>query len=137
MTGFGLIGGRERDSMGFGAGLSRLNPHLFARSSELMFQAYYQAHLFATTFLPTHRELHSHPGRIAHSARRRDHNLATHRAVLALGHDQVGASVELECPQDALEARVVVEGTEVRILRHKAQVGDARLHAVLQGIERP
>jgi porin len=51
MTGFGLIGGRERDSMGFGAGLSRLNPHLSARPSELMFQAYYQAHLFATTFL--------------------------------------------------------------------------------------
>lgn len=51
VTGFGLIGNRERDSMGFGAGLSRLNPNLFARQSELMFQAYYQAHLFATTFL--------------------------------------------------------------------------------------
>jgi porin len=51
MTAFGLIGDRERDSMGIGAGLSRLNPHLFARPSELMFQAYYQAHLFATTFL--------------------------------------------------------------------------------------
>ncbi|CAN5848111.1 hypothetical protein BH11PSE3_BH11PSE3_27710 [soil metagenome] len=51
ITGFGLIGNRERDSMGFGAALSRLNPVIFARSSELMFQAYYQAHLFATTFL--------------------------------------------------------------------------------------
>ena len=37
--------------MGIGFGLSRLNPNLFARPSELMFQAYYQAHLFAATFL--------------------------------------------------------------------------------------
>jgi porin len=51
VTGFGLIADRERDSMGMGFGLSRLNPNLFARSSELMFQAYYQAHLFAATFL--------------------------------------------------------------------------------------
>jgi len=51
LTGFGLIGGRDRDSMGLGAALSRLNPTLFARPSELMFQAYYQAHLFATTFM--------------------------------------------------------------------------------------
>jgi porin len=51
LTGFGLIGGRDRDSMGLGAALSRLNPTLFARPSELMFQAYYQAYLFATTFL--------------------------------------------------------------------------------------
>jgi porin len=51
VTGFGLIGSRERDSIGFGAGLSRLNPNLFVRQSELMFQAYYQAHLYAATFL--------------------------------------------------------------------------------------
>jgi porin len=51
VTAFGLIGNRDRDSMGFGAGISRLNPNLFARQSELMFQAYYQAHLFAATFL--------------------------------------------------------------------------------------
>jgi porin len=51
ITGFGLVGGRDKDSMGFGAALSRLNPVLFANASELMFQAYYQAHLFAATFL--------------------------------------------------------------------------------------
>jgi porin len=51
LTAFGLIGDRDRDSMGVGAALSRLNPILFARPSELMFQAYYQAHLFAATFL--------------------------------------------------------------------------------------
>jgi porin len=51
MTAFGLIGSREHDSMGFGVGLSQLNPNLFARQSELMFQAYYQAHLFGATFL--------------------------------------------------------------------------------------
>ena len=51
MTGFGLIGSRARDSMGFGVGVSRLNPNLFARQTEVMFQVYYQAHLFAATFL--------------------------------------------------------------------------------------
>jgi porin len=51
LTGFGLIGDRALDSMGFGAAFSRLNTALFARPSELMFQAYYQAHLFAATFL--------------------------------------------------------------------------------------
>ena len=37
--------------MGMGAGLTKLNPNLFLRQYELMFQAYYQAHVFATTFL--------------------------------------------------------------------------------------
>lgn len=51
ITAFGLVGNRASDSMGAGLALSRLNPVLFARPSELMLQAYYQAHLFATTFL--------------------------------------------------------------------------------------
>jgi porin len=51
MTAFGLVGSREQDSMGFGVGLSRPNPNLFTRQYELMFQAYYQAHLVAGTFL--------------------------------------------------------------------------------------
>ena len=51
ITGFALIGSRESDSMGMGVGLTKLNPNLFERQYELMFQAYYQAHLFATTFL--------------------------------------------------------------------------------------
>ena len=51
LTGFGLIGDRAQDSMGIGMALSRLNPVLFVRPTELMFQAYYQAHLFAATFL--------------------------------------------------------------------------------------
>jgi porin len=50
ITGFGLIGNRALDSMGMGVGLSRLNP-AFQRPSELMFQAYYQAHVYASTFL--------------------------------------------------------------------------------------
>ena len=37
MTAFGLLGSRERDSMGFGVGVSRLNPNLFARQTEVMF----------------------------------------------------------------------------------------------------
>lgn len=51
ITGFGLIGGRALDSMGMGLGVSRLNPNLFDRPVELMVQAYYQAHLFDSTFL--------------------------------------------------------------------------------------
>ncbi|MCA0305588.1 MAG: carbohydrate porin, partial [Proteobacteria bacterium] len=51
VTGFSLFGNRPSDSMGLGAAFSRLNPVLFARPSELMLQAYYQAHLFASTFL--------------------------------------------------------------------------------------
>lgn len=51
LTAFGLIGERARDSMGLGMALSRLNPLLFARPTELMFQAYYQAHLYGSVFL--------------------------------------------------------------------------------------
>jgi porin len=51
VTAFGLIGERAADSMGLGVGLSKMNQNLFQRQYELMFQAYYQAHLFATTFL--------------------------------------------------------------------------------------
>ncbi len=51
ITGFGLIGERASDSIGVGFGLSMLNQNIFQRSSELMFQAYYQAHLLASIFL--------------------------------------------------------------------------------------
>jgi len=51
ITGHGLIGGRALDSIGMGVGVSRLNPTLFDRPSEVMLQAYYQAHLFDATFL--------------------------------------------------------------------------------------
>ncbi len=51
VTAFGLIGSREDDSMGLGVGVSRMNPNLFERSTEVMFQGYYQARLFAAIFL--------------------------------------------------------------------------------------
>lgn len=51
ITGFGLIGERASDSIGVGFGLSMLNQNIFRRQSELMFQAYYQAHLYASIFL--------------------------------------------------------------------------------------
>lgn len=51
ITGYGLIGSRSLDSIGVGVGVSRLNPTLFDRPSEVMLQAYYQAHLFDATFL--------------------------------------------------------------------------------------
>jgi porin len=50
LTGFGLVPLRPDDSVGVGMAESWLNPHLFKRPSELMFQGYYQAHLYAGAF---------------------------------------------------------------------------------------
>lgn len=49
LTGFALT--RPCDSFGFGIALSKLNHRIFTRSTEFMLQAYYQAHLFHTTYL--------------------------------------------------------------------------------------
>jgi porin len=49
-TGFGLVPHRPDDSVGVGMARSWLNPSPFGRSNELMFQGYYQAHLYAGTF---------------------------------------------------------------------------------------
>jgi porin len=51
VTGFGLVPNRPADSIGFGMAWSWLNPHIFNRSSELMFQGYYQAHLYGGAFI--------------------------------------------------------------------------------------
>lgn len=48
-TAFALT--RPQDSFGFGTAWSWLNQKLFTRKSELMFQAYYQAHLIHNTYL--------------------------------------------------------------------------------------
>ena len=50
LTGFGLVPHRPDDSIGMGMAWSWLNPNLSNRPSELMFQGYYQAHLYAGTF---------------------------------------------------------------------------------------
>ena len=50
VTGFGLVPNRPADSIGFGMAWSWLNPNIFNRSSELMFQTYYQAHLYGGAF---------------------------------------------------------------------------------------
>ncbi len=49
-TGFGLVPYRPKDSMGAGMSMAWLNPNIFDRPSELMFQGYYQAHLIGGTF---------------------------------------------------------------------------------------
>ena len=48
-TAFGL--GRSSDMMGVGMAWSKLNPKLFDRPSELMFQAYYQGKIFSTVYV--------------------------------------------------------------------------------------
>jgi len=50
LTGFGLVPGRPRDSVGAGLSWAWLNANRFDRSSELMFQGYYQAHLYGGAF---------------------------------------------------------------------------------------
>jgi len=60
LTEFGLIPNRAKDSAGVGLAWSSLNQNLFKRDSELMFQAYYQAHIThgaffepAISYIPT------------------------------------------------------------------------------------
>jgi porin len=50
LTGFGLVPLRPTDSLGVGMAWSWLNPNHFNRPSELLFQGYYQIHLYAGTF---------------------------------------------------------------------------------------
>jgi porin len=49
-SGFALVPGRAADSLGVGMAWAWLNPKIFERASELMFQGYYQAHLIAGAF---------------------------------------------------------------------------------------
>ncbi|MEO8206859.1 MAG: carbohydrate porin [Chthoniobacterales bacterium] len=60
LTAFGMVPNRAQDSMGAGMAWSWLNKNDFNRSSELMFQSYYQAHLIqgmyfqpAMSYIPT------------------------------------------------------------------------------------
>ncbi|MEO6055172.1 MAG: carbohydrate porin [Chthoniobacterales bacterium] len=50
LTAFGLVPNRPLDSVGTGMAWSWLNKNDFNRSSELMFQTYYQAHLIKSTY---------------------------------------------------------------------------------------
>jgi len=50
LTAFNMVPRRSKDTFGAGMSWSWLNDNIFARPSELMFQGYYQAHLFSTTF---------------------------------------------------------------------------------------
>ena len=87
VTGFGLIGSRESDLLGVGVGLTKLNPNLFARQYELMFQGYYQAHLFATTFLQPTLTYIPHPRRVADDTGCARGYAATDRAFLTCAND--------------------------------------------------
>jgi hypothetical protein len=59
LTGFGLVPHRPIDSMGVGMSWAWLYPNIFNRSSELMFQSYFQADLFGSRFFLTRSPLHS------------------------------------------------------------------------------
>jgi porin len=51
LTGFGLVPGRPKDSMGTGIAVSWLNENLGFRSSEVMLAAYYQAHVWGDIYV--------------------------------------------------------------------------------------
>lgn len=51
LTAFGLVNNRENDSMGAGFSLAWLNRRVFQRSTELMYQVYYQAKLLTDIYL--------------------------------------------------------------------------------------
>jgi len=51
LTAFGFVPGRSKDSFGVGFSTAWLNPRLFERESELMFQTYYQANVVNGVFL--------------------------------------------------------------------------------------
>jgi porin len=51
LTGFGLIPGRPRDSVGAGVAVSWLNQRLGFRNNEVILAAYYQLHLIADVYL--------------------------------------------------------------------------------------
>lgn len=50
LTAFAVVPNRPNDSLGLGAAWSRLNPHLFSRSSEFMLQTYYQAQVYKSIY---------------------------------------------------------------------------------------
>ncbi|HSW87125.1 MAG TPA: carbohydrate porin [Rhabdochlamydiaceae bacterium] len=50
LTAFALVPKRPNDSFGVGVAWSRLNPHLFSRFSELMFQGYYQTQVYKSIY---------------------------------------------------------------------------------------
>lgn len=50
LTAFAMIPKRRNDSFGMGVSWSRLNRHLFSRSSEIMLQAYYQAQVYSSIY---------------------------------------------------------------------------------------
>jgi len=64
-TGFGLVPHRPDDSIGVGMAWSWLNPNLGDRSSELMFQGYYQTRIAEGVYPSTHSNLYPDTRRIA------------------------------------------------------------------------
>src|SRR5262245_26990164 len=62
--------------------------------------------------------------------------LATRAPPHAERGEAASSSLEPQRLQDILEARVVVEHAEVRVLCGEAEVSRPRLHAMLEGIER-
>ncbi len=50
LTAFSIVPKRPNDSFGVGLAWSRLNPHSFIRSSELMIQGYYQAQVYGPIY---------------------------------------------------------------------------------------
>lgn len=68
LSGFALIPKRPDDSFGIGIAWSRLNRHIFPRSSELMFQGYYQMLIYKSIFFEPVLSYIPNPGANAHQS---------------------------------------------------------------------
>jgi porin len=62
LTGFGLVPGRPRDSMGAGVAATWLNQNLGFRSNEVMLPSYYQMHLVGDVYLQPNLTYVPNPG---------------------------------------------------------------------------
>ena len=67
--------------MGVGVGVSRTNPHLFTQPTEVILQAYYQAHVVSAIFLQPTASYIPTLGR-GHRTRHADDDAAADRTLL-------------------------------------------------------
>ena len=110
LTGFGLVPGRPKDSVGGGVAVSWLNRSLGFRSNEVMLAAYYQMHAVGDIYLAAHADIHPEPRTEPELlAGHRDHHAGHHPVLTGIGADILSMLSRL-APHGtlSLSARVVL-----------------------------